>query len=461
MLPSTGIIPYGSTDPSVILQSALTSLAEIQSKGGVEVSAGNNSYDSTLGMKANTTNAGIQFDSIAGGPDLNFAGQISFEIETAGLCAINSALPSSGTDWAGNTHFIVLRPLAATTNYFRAYMDANERMGILFNVAGSTAGTNNPGASGYEQTSHGKGRFSRLTFSWVGSRYSVYIDGYYFWEGSRGGYATANIGERIALMAGAGLGTGMSGIYCRNLTVSTKPVYMSNAPGAELLGIVSHSFGTRARMTYTDFYRDRAWGPMVEGELLKLGLGAYIPKDSSTIWATSGATILRSGGSPIKPNVDLFKASDCTVGIYIGGTNDAINASWAANRAQTLADIKLDLADMFTGRKCKRVIFCNVPSTFGNSSNYAASNQDANIQQINSDFDTLVSWWEANNPTKKGALIKVDLFNLFGGLTPNSEYFVGTKLGTYTDLHPSAAGHIPMAKAIAAAIAATLMRPQP
>lgn len=212
-------------------------------------------------------------------------------------------------------------------------------------------------------------------------------------------------------------------------------------------------------MTYTDFYRDRAWGVMLEGELHRLGLDVYLPKDNSTIFNSSGATILRSGGNPLKTQVDLFKVTNCTLGVYVGGTNDVINASWAANRVQTLADIKLDLADMLSGPKCKRVVFCNVPSNIGNSANYATSGNDADTLEINSDFNTLQSWWDTNNPTRAGALMQARIFEALGGLTPPLDNFVGTALGTYTDLHPTALAHKILVKAIADAIAGSFMRP--
>lgn len=451
---AVGILPYGSNDTSIVLQCDCTSLAGIQAVGGAERNAGKCDYDATLGMRANATNGGIAFTQPTGYAALDFAGQVSFEVETPAVVITNSGILSAGDDQTGNVYLLVLGDAASPTNYLRCYVDSNERTNVTWGTGGVSGGTS-PGSSPVELTSAGKGAFTRYTLSWIGNKYDWFVDGRWMFQGNRNGVPAGNIGTKINLMSGGGLGNALVGRYARNLLVSTKPVAMPTHPQLKGLAIVGHSFAARSTMwNYSQTFRDHSIGLQLRAALWAAGVGPVMPNDSSLNFASSGATILRSGGNPLQTQVNLAVAAKPECVVYMGGTNDAINGSWATNRAQVLADAKSDCTDLLA--VARSLVFVNVPTTLGNSSNFVSSNRDANVLQINSDIATLPAWWDAANPTRKGMLRVVDAYALFGASAPSSADFWGLATGALDDLHPSPTGNLKLGNAIAQAVLATL-----
>lgn len=457
MTAPVGILPFESSHPSIILRCACTSLDAVTAAGGAEASTGTNEFDSALGFKALTTSGGLRFNTPSGYAALDIAGQVSFEIEAAAICEPNSSIRSQGADWSANTYLLVLRDGTAA-NYMRLLMDSAERFFFSANTASASGGTS-PSSSTIKSTTLGKQRFARVTLSWVGNRYSLYVDGRWLFSGDRNKYPAANIGTRIELLSGAGLGNGLVGYYARNIVVSTQPVSFASHPALKRPAIVGHSFGGRVRYLPTDSYRDHSIGQAIGGELNARGLAWNFPSNNSAVFYSSGATILRSGGNPLSSQVALAAAYRPDLAVYIGGTNDVINAAWSVNRAQVLADIKLDIIDLMAS--AKRIVVCNVPSTKGNSSNYTISRNDRNTNEINSDISTLPAWWDATYPARAGALVVADIWTALGADEPPAQNFWGLALASGDDLHPSAAGNVILGREIARAISVVLGRTLP
>lgn len=436
----TGILPYGSSDSSVLLQCSLKSQAEVLSAGGTEPNAASNSYDSLRGLKATATNGGVRFSTIAGYEALANAGQISFEIETAAICVTNAAVPSVGTNWAGNAYAMVVKN-AAGTNFFRYYHDSNERAQFGWTTGGGAGGTS-PGSTPIELTSLGKGEFTRMTFSWIGNQCSWFVNDAWLFTGLRNGITT-DLAERIEIMSSAGLGSCMTETYARNLIVSSRPVMFPTHHQLGSVAFVGHSFVTRCTMrTFNQTYRDQSISQMTRARLFERGVGCNMPNDDSLMFPSSGATILHSGGSPISTQVALCAAANPDSVVYIGGTNDVINAAWLSNRAQVLVDLKDDLSTLLAATNTKRVVVANVMSVRGNAANYASAKRDLYVQQINADIATLPDWWDSANPARAGAVAIANNFDATGGLSPPVNLIQGLVLNSGTDLHPSSAANV-------------------
>jgi hypothetical protein len=96
-----GILPYDSTDSSILLKSSLTSAGSVSApsigSAGTVVGTGH-TFDSVLGFKAATSgNSGIYFQNLTGYAALDAAGQISFEIEKAIVGSYSPTYASEGT----------------------------------------------------------------------------------------------------------------------------------------------------------------------------------------------------------------------------------------------------------------------------------------------------------------------------------------------------------------------------
>lgn len=456
----TGIIPYGSTDSSVILQCSMTSLAAVTAAGGVEVTTGSNTYDSMRGVSPSATNGGVKFSNVTGYADLNTAGQASMEVETFGICINNTVAPSTGKDWASNTIFFTMRETAGGTtpaNYFRWYQDVNERP-VVQQFAATVSGGTSPSSVTLELTSTGKSTYSVITFSWCGNQYDMYVDGRLVFSGTRAGRYSGNIAERIDFMSGANTTFGAPvGIYGRNLIVSKRPVMLPKHNQLAKIGIIGHSFATRFKSTNTanlstDTWRDEPSGLAMLAELAKYGVGAGFPLTYTTVQDVPGGEILNSAATTINSKVAAAVADNCSVYVYLGGTNDVIQPDWSVNRAAVLADLKTQITTLMAAPNAKLMIIHNVISTSGN----VAVQNDGNVLQINTDMGTLPAWWNTNNPTRAGQLVLLDDFEAFGGLTPHRELiqgFVAVNTTSYlADSHPSAAGILLMGRMTAKAI---------
>lgn len=455
-VPAIGILPYGSTHPSVLLNCSLTSAASITSiSGGAEVTAGQNEYDSELGMRALSATGGARFNTITGYEALDNAGQVSFEIETKGVAITSTAVPSLGNTNAGVVYVAVIRS-SNGQDYMRMYFDANERLNITWRTANVDGGTN-PSATPLEISSHRMGRFVRFTLSWIGNLYTLYIDGAPMFSGSRNTLPATNMGNRIEFMSGAGLGGNpMTSVYIRNLTISKEPVRTPIHPRLGKIAIAAHSYGTRAKFVYNSAYRNQSMGRYLLKYLADFNLYGNLPSDDSTIFDTTGATINDGGGAKILDNVALCVASNPTCAIYMGGVNDTVNAAFRGTVNTTFGDMKDHLISLLGASRTKLVVVTNVISTIGNTSNYASAYEDANVKQFNALIDTLPGWWDDLNPTRAGQLVIADVFSETGGTSMDLDVQYGSTLGTYNDLHPTGYGNrlhaYAWAKAIAKAI---------
>jgi len=446
-----GILDYGSDDSSILFQCPLTSLASITAIGGAEITNGSNSYDSILGTKAIATNGGIKFASMSGYANLDRAGQISFEIESAALCINNAVAPSSGQDWTGNNPFLTLRTIAGGTtpvNMFRLYMDASERLqtGQVINSVGG--GGTSIGANTLDLSSTGKNQFCRVTISWSGMDYILYIDGKRIASGTRAGYPTTPFAERIDIVSGANTTlAALVGYYVRNLIVSNKPVMFSSDHRTRHIGILGHSFATRFKSTNTanlstDTWRDSVGILSLEAQLQKRGLGCSFPRDYSTIQDVPGGEIRHAAGTTINSKRAASILNNCSIYLYMGGTNDVIQVNWASNKAQILLDIKDDITNLVAVQNFKLIVINNVISTRGNLVSLPISNTqaDANVAEMNVMIDGLPAWFNSTFPTKANRLVVLDCWTKFGGVNPTPKLIQGLLRGTNDDSHPSGFG---------------------
>jgi hypothetical protein len=437
----SGIIPYGSTDTSVILQCSLKSSAEVTAVGGSIPNAGTVDFDSVKGASSNAINGGIRFTTPTGYAALDISGQVSFDVETKGICLVSSSIFSQGTDYAGNVYFLVLRQSAATNNYLRMYFDSNERINVTWNTGGASTSTT-PSSGPVELTTLAKSDYSTITISWENNKYDLYINGKYMFTGQRSGLPAANIGERIEIASGAGLGNCVTGLNFRNLVVATRPVRLYTHPLLNKVAFVGHSYILRAGQwnPYTQAWRDESIALNFRARLNTYGLNCNLPTDGSSLFYVSGGTILNSGGTPISSYVTSAAAYNPSCVVYIAGINDTTNASWATNRAQTLTDLKSHCTTLLGATNCKMLIVANSATALANTSSYTSSNNDKNNFDFNYDVSTLPTWWNTNNPTRVGQLAVFDMYTAMGKNSPDQRTFVGSIDNSLADLHPTAYG---------------------
>jgi len=460
-----GLLQFGSTDPSILLQCSLASSAAVTAAGGTDL--GNNTFDPDLGMKSNgqtSATSGARFISIPSFATLDYAGQISFDIETAAIATTNTTARSVGAGWSSTNHILVCTSAAGVTDYFRIAMTASE---VLFagHVVGSATKGTNPNSLSPALLCHsvGKGRFTRVTYTWAGNNWALLYDGMPVYNGTSGGVRPPNFCTRINIFSPEGLGdSAMPGYYVKNLLVSNQPVQIGVHPGIGSLAFCGHSFAERALIqdwtkAAADLYYDMSIGMCLKRVLnLQYGIDAHIPFDNSLNFNSPGAYINSARSPKISDKVTLCAAAMPQTVVYMGGLNDtqanSLRATWLAERATVLADLKTQLSTLLAAPNTRTVILCDVTSTICNTSAYAITANDASVQEINTDMLTIPAWWDAANPTRAGAIRIAKTFEAMGRDSTTNGAMVGSMRGTFDNAHPSPIGCYYHAVAIAEAL---------
>lgn len=287
----TGILPYGSTDPSVVLRHPLTyapTAAELR-YGTLSIigDAEGPTYHSTKGMKPRspTLNAfsGLAFTSpdtylISKHEELSVAGQIRFDVErlylggTNALTGVSGAYTPAANEvavsltkdgsgakplyalWKQTTTAILCQGLGVNTGSSLAerrtqtYSTGSTKVATfdsLFNVSVGRTPTTDETVSTASIFNHGSANdFVEVVASWNGGAtgaITIYLDGIPF-GGKIGNAAMPNMLEALVIGAADKYSTfPMGGYYIRNLQLSTKPVTLSLDGATKRISILSDS----------------------------------------------------------------------------------------------------------------------------------------------------------------------------------------------------------------------------
>lgn len=448
-----GIIPFGSQDPSVILQSSLTSADAVRSVPGASL-LGSPAFDSVRGMKPGVRGgasfAGSSFATATA------AGQISLEVETVLI-----AQPSP--DFAGGV------------GGSQGYDHAQEGWQSLLDVHGSdgaaiaslgltdTAGIggNYHGVSfvGLGVHSAGKSDFVRLTLSWSAGAYTLYVDGVPVFTGQGAGLA---IGQLIAGSSQPGYQS-VQNHYIRNLVVASQPVKFPVDPRLSTVVIYGDSFATQANPTVmgsTNFESTAGFQLRRVMNNMGLSIGSVVlrdyPGETLNRQPVAGQVSFQQGPSRFDGSVDKLTDvvnQNADYVVIMGGTNDA--AGDAPARGGLAPNFAADLLSLcralLNNAQTKAVIIQTIMSLKGNQT-FAGANYAAYVDSVNAAIRGLPAAWDAAYPSEAGKIRVTDLFTATGGASPPANMEKGTLTGALDDLHPTAFADVISGNLIAAAL---------
>lgn len=440
----SGIIPFDSDDPSILLKSTLTSAASITSPlvgSAGSVNGSGHTFDSTYGFKNPATGtSGVTWANLTGYQALDNAGQISFEIEREAVCAKATVYGSTGdnppADYSGQTlaWVIVWTADGGTTygNIRKSQGDANG-LTIATKQAGETAGF----VSLHTQL---KPQFVRVTMSWRPGYFEMFIDGrpVSFSTVPTRDLAWADQFKTIWLQHFNG-GNGVRGRYMRNILVSNKPVMLPKTQKIRV-AFYGHSFSANYGLSNGSSAYDDTMGQMLRGMYALRNSDVEINVDG--VGGGYVISALTSAGFQLRNStfINSLGARKANRILLMAGTNDVGNVGFSSGAYDTDFKAMLTAIDATHDRSFEqKILVCNVPTRNAETSTWSQTIAD-NITAANLVHAALPAWWNTNFAARTGQLIALDLFSAWGGMIPTDPVQTGQLSGASANLHPSGLG---------------------
>jgi lysophospholipase L1-like esterase len=452
---SNGIIAFGSGDPSVVMQSSLTSPASVTAVSGGSIT-GSPRFDPINGMLPGAT-GGVYFSRNF--PDTANAGQLSFEVQRRLISQPSPDQISGGV--GGSQGFNHLADGWLTLVSIGAASGAPFAGLGLTDLAALGGGCAQTGFIGLGLHSAGKSDFVRVTLSWTGDSCDLYVDG--LLENTVSGTAAGVDVGTIAVGYSPPDSYREQNYYIRNLVLSNRPVRFPVHPQLSTVVIYGDSFASQSNpyligSTHFDatagfqLIRDMNNAGMSIGRVvLKDYPGQVLNKHPDTNQASFQLGTNRFGGTADKLT-DVVNANADYV-IVMGGTNDATGD--AAERGAVAPSFAGDLLSMcrtiLDNPRTKGVIVQTLMSAKGNAT-YATPTFVSHVAAVNAIIRALPRTWDSTYPAEIGKIKVVDTFTATGGeaAAPNMEN--GTLTGALNDLHPAAFASVTSGDLIAGAL---------
>lgn len=440
-----GILPYSSTDPSILLKCSLRSAAAVAAPvagpAGAITGTGH-SFDADLGYKpAPTGNSVVRFANIPGHLNLDRAGQLSFDIDSYTICAQQSSYASVGYT-PGGTEWLMTWDNDSLYGYLRKLNATN--------IGYKLSNSDTTGAS-LLLHSQNKGSYSRVTLSWAGSAFDIYVDGYKITPTtatSRVVYTTAQWKNLNILAYITGTGPSRSS-YVRDVLLSSKPVSYPMPTVLSSVCVFGHSFAN-------SYSTDNNTTSNLDGQLfhlLRKALGARGYRSHLYSGGIDGGyvdnALIGDSNLHLSTKVAAALLSSPQSIVLLMGTNDCNSASFssAANFDTSYKAIITAFVTGTNGANIQRIVATTVTSVIGHST-YDTSTIAANRDAVNAKIALLPAWFDATYPTMAGRLKVADLFDKWGGARPTENVMIGQLLGTLVNLHPSPLGNQKQAESI-------------
>lgn len=433
----TGILPFDADDSSIILKCSLRTAASVAAPAvgpAGTITGVSHTFDPQYGFRpADSGNSGILFSNATGFAALDNAGQLSYEISKRVATALQASQQSDGTSPAG-VQWQLVWGNGSNTGSIRKVSGSPSNLQLRTHNTGDTAGV-------LYIHSDDKPDMVRITYSWIGSKVMMFIDGK-----PVGTFSTtptrntrwSNQFQNIAVMAASGGVNPERDGYMRDLIISSRPVMLPVHQQKRVV-FLGHSFS----VTYSDLAVNvNNYDVTVATELRKRALQRGYDLETRAFGVGGGYWDPALSTSDIRDYVATALAAMPNILVCYGPVNDVASASFNATTVDT--EIKTDLTTVGNHaamRSLDQILFVNVPSRAGGSADGSFSEATRNnIVAANTNIDALPSWWNSTFPAYSGRLRAVDLFNAWGGMNPASNVMVGQRSGSLNNLHPSCLG---------------------
>jgi hypothetical protein len=287
--------------------------------------------------------------------------------------------------------------------------------------------------------SENKPDFIRITVSWVGAAFQVYVNDapVQAWTIAPTKNARwANQFQNIGVMSfPSGTNPCRAGTM-RNLIIASEPAMVPRHPRRRV-AFLGHSFSVTFSDTAVNYGNLET---TISSELRKIAIRAGYDLECATFGVGGGFWDPALSALDILDHIPAAMATLPHVLVCYGPTNDVANAGF--NAATVDAAIKTGLTTIAGNigiNAIEKLVFCTTPSRSGATTQWNDTTR-ANILASNANILALPAWWNATFPAHAGKLVIADLFSAWGGMFPGTPVMIGQRSGALDDLHPSILG---------------------
>lgn len=438
-----GLLDYGDDDGTVIWRSPLTSEASIitpEIGGGTYVKIGGGQvFDAIKGVKTGATGH-YYYDNMINNNQLDYGGQIVFDVETEMIACSNadSEGSSGGRAQTANEVFMGFKANPATSGNYQMYVSINAKTVSLALGDGTTIFSKTTKVS----DAIGKGQFTTIHIAWNGNRAYLFVNkvliGFVtraknmpspFYRLVLGSYPYT---PAVPLISG----------YIRNLQVSSRQLTLSSHPVLSMVQVFGDSYADTVYVSQSSTW-DMEKSLNMEQEFFKIGMKFGIFNTQSY----GGRKVIGSGNATLYliDNIVTALAQRPTCVIFQGGAND-LTTNGTLNTTAFSDSMKAMIEKFFgingnPGTTVQRMLVCSTPWP----PNYPDATQSLlrkpDISSIATIQASLPSWFDTTYPSLAGRLAYQDTFSDFGGFNPDPSLY-----GISDTLHPINKGRYTMGK---------------
>ncbi len=447
ILNPSGLLAYGDNDSTVIWRSPLTSLASITTPdiGGQQT--------------FNAVGTGQLFDPVKGllpGPagyywltninnnaDLNFGGQVTFQVATAMLACASATSEGSSGGTAQTTSETLIGMSDATftnSNYIWNVSITNKSLAL---AAGYGSNVTQNGV--YISDVIGKGAYTTLEVAWNCNTFYLYVEGVLVITLNKPvnfpTYYSLYLGNYPLWWVGA-VFQPLTTSYLRNVQVSSRRPAFSVHPVLALGQVFGDSYADDTTIIQASAYDVSKYSAMT-AEFYKNGLsfGGW------NVQSYGGRKVIGSGNAALYliDNVPTAIAAGPTVVVFQGGANDLTQTGTLDQTA--FANGMHAIIEKFMGvngnpaTTVQRMVINSTPWAPHYTSDAFSLARQPDITSIQSIQAGIPAWWDATYPTLAGRVKYFDMLSQFGGFSPDPSYFAAADL-----LHPGPKGRYVMGK---------------
>lgn len=442
MMYPNGWLEFGANDDSIVFQHDLCSdpTDYITALGATYIVQGSGlqTFDSVRGMNPNGS-GGYRIQNLPNRAALDFAGQVTFEVEREWLCKQAPGYYSFGLVPASNQ--TALSALATAGGVGSMCSKA---------VVGNAYTSGPFGSQSVGCSSAGKGDYVRVNLGWSGGR--VGGKSYLSFDGDEPREVTRNTATLSDLFASWWIGSdrGVAGTfpsyYMRKLQLSTRPPMFAVHPLLRRVAILSDSIMNSDNVTagnYLDAVSSREMRRVLAQRGIHVG--------AVDISINGGYRLDNSiPAQYLHDQLAALLANNPTLLIIRGGTNDAAGSRCTVAGWQ--AQVEQYLTTAFATPSVRGVILPNIPPLWEGATAYDTAAFREQVATGNQIMAQIATDWRASNPTDPRSVIVPDAYAALGGDNPAAGTYIGQVSGAYNDLHLSGYGHVLHGRSIAAAI---------
>ena len=452
-----GLLPYGSTDSSVIFRRNL--LARPTAAGTVAGDVGTctvvdegsgASYDPVAGLYNIGTNAVILSainGSSAAMAALAGGGQIRFEVPTAWMACSNAiSQGSSGGNVHGGEYAICLRGNPyINPNYSHTFASASSNA----TEALAGYGTNVTSSGAFFSDAIGQSGYTPIVMALRGNKVETYANGVLLNTLTKPNTILLPF-DSIVLGRYAGGGGNLNVGRIRNLQISNKPVTFSVPRNLSSVAVFGDSYANATNIYQAASYNLEKTMTM-RSVLNAVGWdwGAYNSYDyggrrvigSDGTWRTAD-----SAATYLAPNCATMLAARPSVVIFQAGANDLSQAD-SMSQANFTTSLRGFVEQCFglngnAATDTRKIILCTTPWAPASPDAAQAVLRKPDITKIFSAAMSIPAWFNTTYPSRAGDVSVCDSFTAFGGFNPVSPYWDSGDL-----IHPSPRGRYIMGTA--------------